>query len=170
MTEHAYDHVMAWTSLLILFPLVYENNPDFEHTALAGTMVIFTYVSVQHWRHYSVRWIHALDVALAHCVFLWHLAIAYRGLQWSEWTVCIGYASISATCFLMNESWLHCRTRAVACGDQWSWFHLVPHAMFRYNAFAMVMTARRAPWTWRFVLSYVSSVGLLGVCIKKQML
>ena len=162
MTEHTYDHVMAWSSLWILFPLFHEHLYTLERGVLAGVMVVFTLVSVQYWRQHSLQWLHALDVAFAHIVFLWHVLIAQRTLEASEWTSCVSYGSISAAVFLANEFILDCRTRAVSCGGKWRWRYIVPHATFRYYAFAMVMTARGAPWTWQFVVSYVSSLVLLG--------
>ena len=161
MTEHQYDHVMAWSSLWILFPLAYTYTLSIETVTLSVTMILFTVISVQHWRHYSVRWLHALDVVVAHIVFVWHLSIAIRTLPLLEWTLCVRYAITSGAFFLTNELLLHCRARAVASGDAWRWIHLVPHATFRYYAFAMVMTVRRSSWTWKFLASYVASIVVL---------
>ena len=163
MAEHAYGHIMAWTSLWILYPIMVSAQPRMDGSQLmTGTMLVFTCISLQHWRHFSIRSLHVLDVLLANLVFSWHLFLGYQTLDAAEWALCLRYALVSATWFLGNELAWHARTRAVACGDDWSYLHIIPHCLFRYYAFGMVMIARGAPWTLWFVGAYVSSIVVLS--------
>ena len=163
LMPHPYDHVMAWTSLWILYPVVRESEWNSEWAFLDCLMAVFSMVSLQHWRNHAVCWLHVLDVVCAHVVFAWHLLIAHRHLEEAEWLVCVSYATRSAICFLGNELVLGCRGRALACGHSWSMLHLIPHSLFRYYAFAMVMTSRGKSWTWRFDGAYIGSVCLFAL-------
>ena len=159
---HPHDHVMAWSSLWILVPLLSEAHATPERILLSATMCVFSLVSLQHWRRHARDALFACDVALAHVVFVWHLCIAARELPDDERHACYAYAAGSAALFWLNDWFLCCRSRALACGTAWSFAHLVPHAAFRFLAFCMVMTARRAPWVRGYTLLYIASLWALA--------
>lgn len=159
---HPHDHVMAWSSLWIIVPLLSETHATRERILLSATMCVFALVSLQHWRRYARDALFACDVALAHVVFVWHLCIAARELPNDERDACYAYAAASASIFCLNGWFICSRSRALARGAAWSYVHLIPHASFRFLAFCMVMTARRASWVREYALCYVASVWALA--------
>ena len=170
MPKHTYDHVMAWTSLFILYPVSLPQAWSLEASLLEALMIVFCVVSLQHWRHYDVHSLHCADVSCAHLAFVWHLRLGSVRLDSAQWQQCLRYAVCSTACFGANETLLRCRDRArTAKGSAELLLLVAPHAMFRYFAFAMVMTARELAWTWRFTVAYVTSIVLLVVVDLSQL-